>query len=620
MAHIRRLSDETSELVLATYIYPSPVLVLEALLSNAVAANANEISLIWLPPYTSLLVSDNGMGLGLNDLLRIGKRPVEGSNEMTKGGKSLFLLSLIAEVCIRSTSPVTHLTKSKTISFGEHGPIKDAHAEDVAATTTVSVERLFENLPVRQKLFSFDNSLLQRAITQLTTTFAACHPHISFTFTLAETTLHLSAQKRLLSRLGQIFPHFASPALHWIPIHLTTHSLSVHGLLLSPITPFMPTTIRQSPKRLLFHLKKIFSYPQLTAIIDTLWLQFTAHHSDRKRVPSYCLEIDGLVEAYRSLDGTSLLARPTDAKSLESILHEYLYELLSETCRKPAQVRVNDDEDLNFHPEPSLPCVTQASQFKVMEDVLEDSRSVVEVWKARHQRQNLKKSEGWKLSECDPPQHWQAEISSLKNVRIVGQLDKKVILVLTEKGALYGYDQHGLHERIRFEALLAKLRSLSPDILSSVKIDPFVIDSLSFTHYFLLKSVSKTLLDWKWEFLLLPPPTASDATLVPTEKCQLIVTSVPSVCGVALPATAILSQLESISVHDASVPSLPADMIDIVKSKACRGAIMFGDVLTLETCEVMLSQLSACVQPFACAHGRPNVAVLWESKANASAT
>lgn len=619
MAHIKRLSDETSERVLATYIYASPGLVLEALLSNAVAANANEISLIALPPYTSLLVTDNGVGLGLNDLLRIGKKPVEGSSDTTKGAKSLFLLSLIAKICIRSTSPVTHLTKSKTISFGEHGPIKDVHAEDGAITTTVSVERLFENLPVRQKLLSFDNSPLQRAITQLTTSFAVCHPHISFTFTLAEATLHLSPQKRLLSRLGQIFPHFALPALHWIPIHLTTHSLSVHGLLLSPLTPFMPTTLRQSPKRLLFHSKKIFSYPQLTTIIDTLWFQFSAPHHDRKPVPYYCLEIDGLVEAYRSLDGTSLLARPNDAKSLQSILHEYLYELLSETCRKTDQGKVKDDQDLNLNLEPSLECVNHSNQFKWIEDVSEDSRSVVEVWKARHERLNLKRSEGWKLSECGPRRHWHPEISSLKNGIVVGQLDKKVILVLTEKGALYGYDQHGLHERIRFEALLAKLQSLSPDILSSVKILPFVIDEISFTHYLLLKTMTKTLLDWKWEFLLLPHPTASDALLVSGEKCQVIVTSVPSVCGVALPAKAILTHLESASAHDASVPSLPSDMIDIVKSKACRGAIMFGDVLTLETSQVMLTQLQACVQPFVCAHGRPNVAVLLEGKVNVSA-
>ncbi|KIL70278.1 hypothetical protein M378DRAFT_183827 [Amanita muscaria Koide BX008] len=48
----------------------------------------------------------------------------------------------------------------------------------------------------------------------------------------------------------------------------------------------------------------------------------------------------------------------------------------------------------------------------------------------------------------------------------------------------------------------------------------------------------------------------------------------------------------------------PQELIDLINSKACRGAIMFNDSLNIEQCENLVSQLSETVFPFQCAHGR----------------
>ena len=39
--------------------------------------------------------------------------------------------------------------------------------------------------------------------------------------------------------------------------------------------------------------------------------------------------------------------------------------------------------------------------------------------------------------------------------------------------------------------------------------------------------------------------------------------------------------------------------------KSCKSAVKGGDVLSMEEMEALLRDLSACVNPFSCPHGRP---------------
>lgn len=48
----------------------------------------------------------------------------------------------------------------------------------------------------------------------------------------------------------------------------------------------------------------------------------------------------------------------------------------------------------------------------------------------------------------------------------------------------------------------------------------------------------------------------------------------------------------------------PRGIIEILKSKSCRSAIMFNDVLTRQQCQKLVDLVSECVYPFQCAHGR----------------
>jgi DNA mismatch repair protein MLH3 len=58
------------------------------------------------------------------------------------------------------------------------------------------------------------------------------------------------------------------------------------------------------------------------------------------------------------------------------------------------------------------------------------------------------------------------------------------------------------------------------------------------------------------------------------------------------------------------ISSCPKGLIEMLNSRACRSAIMFNDVLTMEKCKALVKRLANCSFPFQCAHGRPSMVVL----------
>ncbi|KAI6358705.1 hypothetical protein MCOR25_007274 [Pyricularia grisea] len=56
----------------------------------------------------------------------------------------------------------------------------------------------------------------------------------------------------------------------------------------------------------------------------------------------------------------------------------------------------------------------------------------------------------------------------------------------------------------------------------------------------------------------------------------------------------------------------PPGILELINSRACRSAIMFGDTLSVEDCRALLDRLGKCVFPFQCAHGRPSMVPLLE--------
>lgn len=61
----------------------------------------------------------------------------------------------------------------------------------------------------------------------------------------------------------------------------------------------------------------------------------------------------------------------------------------------------------------------------------------------------------------------------------------------------------------------------------------------------------------------------------------------------------------------------PQGIIDLLNSRACRGAIMFNDPLSLDECRTLVTRLAQCAFPFQCAHGRPSMIPILDLRAQA---
>jgi DNA mismatch repair ATPase MutL len=231
-----------------------------------------------------------------------------------------------------------------------------------------------------------------------------------------------------------------------------------------------------------------------------------------------------------------------------------------------------------------------------------------------------------------------AEISRalLDNATVVEQWGKKFILAVSAAGDLFAVDQHAADERVRLEelrgALLAPPPRSRPARGQPPPPSPIPTAVLGRPQRCQLTASELATLranaslawrwGWRWEDNAAPGATAGltggAALLAEDDGVPLLslggdagvsLTGLPTVEGTAMGAEALaeyLREIAAIGVTSAPPPALQR----LLASKACRGAIMFGDLLSRDDCAALLSSLRRTQLPLHCAHGRPTAALL----------
>ncbi|XP_054720163.1 DNA mismatch repair protein Mlh3-like [Uloborus diversus] len=211
--------------------------------------------------------------------------------------------------------------------------------------------------------------------------------------------------------------------------------------------------------------------------------------------------------------------------------------------------------------------------------------------------------------------------SALENLKVVGQVDCKFIACIvsninennTNQNLLVLFDQHAVHERVRLEELTEELYEINENNEKIVK-----TSSLTSPLKLVLETEEIRLLRTYYMNLqkLGIHISFSDETGV------IFVNSIPS-CLVDKATNKLkrkLAEIEGIMENTikewlimlartrAVSYVLPKSICAILNSQACRGAVKFGDPLSLSECQELLVLLADCKLPFQCAHGRPSIA------------
>lgn len=224
------------------------------------------------------------------------------------------------------------------------------------------------------------------------------------------------------------------------------------------------------------------------------------------------------------------------------------------------------------------------------------------------------------------------------DARVLRQVDRKFIPCVLEadgRKTLAIFDQHAADERASLETILATLcRSFAKDTMATTAVEEGTVRLvLSRQEVESLETPGVRPLLHRWGIRLGPAQPHGDYAQVnvyavpeqldrlarkqPTELTRLLKLYLPEAAGGIGEVKALMaaldaddSMLEEGKSWNGVLRWMPREMLELAKSKACRGAVMFEDQLDLDQCERVVSRLASTRNPWACAHGRPTVVPL----------
>lgn len=212
------------------------------------------------------------------------------------------------------------------------------------------------------------------------------------------------------------------------------------------------------------------------------------------------------------------------------------------------------------------------------------------------------------------------ECLTRKNCRIIQQIYQKFILVVVSNANntknLLIIDQHACDERCRVEKLFKEFISkvADPDVDLRIK---------------LMKTWKFSITNQENVYLIVHKQNLNSFGIdYEVQEQTLIITHLPELIndkftgGEAFLKACILQHVYDLSDYGKRktvntsnnwferVNDLPKIIIELIKSKACRSSVMFGDILDKASMVKMVDNLSRCKLPFQCAHGRPTIVPL----------
>jgi len=200
----------------------------------------------------------------------------------------------------------------------------------------------------------------------------------------------------------------------------------------------------------------------------------------------------------------------------------------------------------------------------------------------------------------------------------VGQVDRKFIAVTASSSEtsklLLLFDQHAVHERIRLENLLQE-HFPNQEFVQSTETSAITI-SFNPSDVRIIKSF-----EGKFSTFGLEIDCDDGDTVVITKVPTCFVMREENDLKNFRPSPLIrLTRclIEDIvqTVKETGSPGglLPQTLNYVLASRACRGAVKFGDSLSDDKCRQLLQQLGGCQLPFQCAHGRPSLSPIVDVK------
>ena len=223
----------------------------------------------------------------------------------------------------------------------------------------------------------------------------------------------------------------------------------------------------------------------------------------------------------------------------------------------------------------------------------------------------------------------------IKTLNIIGQFQNKLIITMRPNdSSIIIFDQHAVHERILYEfySQLIFLKIYENDIsnlnYNEVKLNLFekIFDEFNLKNYIEIKAskynINMEIFCKKFNCNLNRKNKIFHFSFIYNiEKDILIFFSVPIIFDkvhkfekLLLIFSFLVNDIEYyLNLYNEKSNKIIFLFDDFIKSKACRDAVKFNDILDEDYIKKLIYELGNCNNPFQCAHGRHNFFIKYKN-------
>lgn len=582
MARIAVLPDVLVDQIAAGEVVERPASVVKELVENALDAGATRVDVeIEGGGIARLSVADDGCGMDGEDaplsLERHATSKVRTAEDLGRigslgfRGEALPSIASVSRLVLTTSPDGSGLGTEVVADRGAEPVVKPARQ---TKGTRVVVEDLFGNVPARRKFLKSEDAE-QRAIVKTLTALALSRPGVAFTLRSGERELlALPAAPTSLDRFAEVMGRSSLPNV--LPVSFAYAGMSLAGAVSAPETTFASRTFqwlfvngRAARDGSVAHAARLAAEEALLGERNPAWVLFVTCPPGK---------VDPNVHPQKSE------VRFLEPSSVHSLVHRGLRAALTQgkaATALPASVL-------------SEPFARPASwgEAPPAATALAESLGLWDAAGAAGAGPGL-------LAPHSTQAAWEAApataavASPVGMLRLLGQYRESYLVAEGAEGLVL-VDQHVAHERVRFERIRDRLEGqglASQALLAPVTFEaaPEEADALSRADEVL---------------------SAAGFSVSELSGRLFVVSAAPADCAAEKVVPVLRDLLARLADAAETGASRSAESVSKMKdvlaaSLACRGAITVNRRLAPEEAARLLSELSACRDPWTCPHGRP---------------
>jgi len=587
MTTIRILPEILSNRIAAGEVVQRPSSVVKELVENSIDAGATSINVEIEKGGKSLIrVSDNGSGLLRDDALLSIERYATSKLFTTDDLFSISTMGFRGEALpsIASVSRFTLVTRTEKSDIGTKidmvgGKIRDVSDAGAPVGTMVEVGNLFFNTPARKKFLKSDNTETSH-IADMISGMALGNSHIQFKLFLNKhLTKSFSLSDDLFQRSINVLGKDVFQNLY--KIEFSDDFMDINGFAVHP------EVVRSSSAKIFLFVNNRLIYDR--GLISAIFQGYKGRLMKGK-FPLVVLFIK------IAFDQVDVNVHPSK-REIKFFDHQRVYQTVA---REIGKIFLKPQE--NFSEPLKVKAVKTRQQDLYQggtkENIKDSSHKVEQQVFEWGMDSNLVHAQKQQSVEQKSGSFFPSVSSFLESdtLKILGQVMGTYILAESQAGLMM-IDQHAAHERIVYEFLKKRYRSLG--VISQNLIVPEILE-LNFKESDILVDILRDL-------------SGFGIIIEPFGQNTFVIKSIPS----------IIDEKEIKPIIIEIIDGILKDKNDFLKEKwldeclilmSCHSAVRANKPMNIKEMEKLLEDLEKCDNPRHCPHGRPTMVTIQKAE------